>query len=417
MDIQLKKKPWYIRYKYYLLGGAVFVGFAVYALLLALGPKRLRIDLSTLQVAEVGEAKFLEYVETEGVVQPILTIKVNTRIAGTVDRIVGEEGSMMRQGDTILLLTNPDMVRDLEDQNDALQKQLISYREQEIEMEQKTLTLRQRVLQNEHELNRLKENFNLDKEEFGMGIKSKAQLKVSQDEYEYKLEAARLERENLRHDSVVTQIRRDLIQTDREREIKKFHRATDRLKELVVKAPVGGQLSFIRVTPGQGVGAGEQIGEIKVLDQFKVHTSLSEYYIDRIVSGLPASVVNKGTRYGLRVTKVVPEVKADRTFDVDLVFTDTVPDNVRVGKNYRVQIELGQPEQTVVIPRGDFYSVTGGMWIYKLVSGGRAVKVPIEIGRQNPQQFEIVSGLQPGDKVIVSGYNRFGDVEELILND
>lgn len=417
MDIQLKKKPWYIRYKYYLLGGAVFVGFAVYALLLALGPKRLRIDLSTLQVAEVGEAKFLEYVETEGVVQPILTIKVNTRIAGTVDRIVGEEGSMMRQGDTILLLTNPDMVRDLEDQNDALQKQLISYREQEIEMEQKTLTLRQRVLQNEHELNRLKENFNLDKEEFGMGIKSKAQLKVSQDEYEYKLEAARLERENLRHDSVVTQIRRDLIQTDREREIKKFHRATDRLKELVVKAPVGGQLSFIRVTPGQGVGAGEQIGEIKVLDQFKVHTSLSEYYIDRIVSGLPASVVNKGTRYGLRVTKVVPEVKADRTFDVDLVFTDTVPDNVRVGKNYRVQIELGQPEQTVVIPRGDFYSVTGGMWIYKLVSGARAVKVPIEIGRQNPQQFEIVSGLQPGDKVIVSGYNRFGDVEELILND
>lgn len=417
MDIQLKKKPWYIRYKYYLLGGAVFVGFAVYALLLALGPKRLRIDLSTLQVAEVGEAKFLEYVETEGVVQPILTIKVNTRIAGTVDRIVGEEGSMMRQGDTILLLTNPDMVRDLEDQNDALQKQLISYREQEIEMEQKTLTLRQRVLQNEHELNRLKENFNLDKEEFGMGIKSKAQLKVSQDEYEYKLEAARLERENLRHDSVVTQIRRDLIQTDREREIKKFHRAADRLKELVVKAPVGGQLSFIRVTPGQGVGAGEQIGEIKVLDQFKVHTSLSEYYIDRIVSGLPASVVNKGTRYGLRVTKVVPEVKADRTFDVDLVFTDTVPDNVRVGKNYRVQIELGQPEQTVVIPRGDFYSVTGGMWIYKLVSGSRAVKVPIEIGRQNPQQFEIVSGLQAGDKVIVSGYNRFGDVEELILND
>lgn len=417
MDIRLKKKPWYIRYKYYLLGGAVFVGFAVYALLLALGPKRLRIDLSTLQVAEVGEAKFLEYVETEGVVQPILTIKVNTRIAGTVDRIVGEEGSMMRQGDTILLLTNPDMVRDLEDQNDALQKQLISYREQEIEMEQKTLTLRQKMLQNEYELNRLKENFNLDKEEFGMGIKSKAQLKVSQDEYEYKLEAARLERENLRHDSVVTQIRRDLIQTDREREIKKFHRAADRLKELVVKAPVGGQLSFIRVTPGQGVGAGEQIGEIKVLDQFKVHTSLSEYYIDRIVSGLPASVVNKGTRYGLRVTKVVPEVKADRTFDVDLVFTDTVPDNVRVGKNYRVQIELGQPEQTVVIPRGDFYSVTGGMWIYKLVSGSRAVKAPIEIGRQNPQQFEIVSGLQPGDKVIVSGYNRFGDVEELILND
>lgn len=417
MDIQLKKKPWYIRYKYYLLAGVVFVGFAVYALMLAFGPSRLRIDLETLQVAEVGEAKFLEYVETEGVVQPILTIKVNSRVAGTVDRIVGEEGSMMRQGDTILVLTNPDMLRDLEDQNDALQKQLVTYREQEIEMEQKTLTLRQRILQNEYELRRLEESFNLDKEEFGMGIKSKAQLKVSQDEYEYKLKAARLERENLQHDSMVTQIRRGLIQTDREREIKKFRRSSERLKELIVRAPLSGQLSFIKVSPGQGVGTGEQIGEIKVLDQYKVHTSLSEYYIDRLVSGLPASITYKNNKYGLKVTKVVPEVKTDRTFEIDLVFTDNVPDNVRVGKNYRVQIELGQPEQTLVIPRGDFYSVTGGTWIYKLVSDGRAVKVPIEIGRQNPQQFEVVSGLTAGDRVIVSGYNRFGDVEELILND
>lgn len=147
-----------------------------------------------------------------------------------------------------------------------------------------------------------------------------------------------------RHDSAVTVIRKDLIRNDRERERKKYERACERLGNLVVKAPVAGQLSFVKVTPGQQVASGESIAEIKVLDQYKVHTSLSEYYIDRIITGLPATINYQGRKYPLRITKVVPEVK-DRTFDVDLVFTGDMPDNVRVGKSFRVQIELGQPEE------------------------------------------------------------------------
>ncbi len=415
MDIKLEKKPWHVRYRYYLIGTVVFLAFLIYVVTLSLGPSKLRIGQDNLQIAEAQNGKFMEYVDVEGLIQPILTIKINAREAGSVERIIGEEGSLLQKGDTILVLENPDLLRSIDDQRDDWEKQLITYREKEIEMEQQSLTLQQQALQTNYELDRLRKNFNLDQEEFHMGIKSKAQLGVSEDEYNYKVKNARLQRESLRHDSAVSVIRKDLIHNDRERERKKYERACERLGNLVVKAPVSGQLSFVRVTPGQQVTSGESIAEIKVLDQYKIHTSLSEYYIDRITTGLPATVNYQGRKYPLRITKVVPEVK-DRTFDVDLVFTGEMPDNVRVGKSFRVQIELGQPEQALVIPRGNFYQNTGGQWIYKLnASKTKATRVPLIIGRQNPQQYEITDGLQPGDWVITTGYDTFGEAEELIL--
>ena len=415
MDIKLEKKPWYIRYRYYLAGGVVFTAFLIYVIILSAGPRKLRIDPENLQMAEVKNDKFMEYVDVEGLVQPILTIKVNAREAGSVSRIVGEEGNMMKQGDTILVLENLDLLRTIEDQRDEWEKQLITYREKEIEMEQQSLTLQQQALQTDYELEKLRKNFELEQEEFRMCIKSKAQLKVSEDEYRYKEKTARLQRQSLRHDSAVSIIRRDLLLNDRDREQKKYERSRQRLNGLVVCAPISGQLSFVSVTPGQQVQSGESIGEIKVLDQFKVHTSLSEYYIDRITTGLPATILYQGKRYPLKITKVVPEVK-DRMFDVDLVFTADMPDNVRVGKSFRVQIELGQPEDALVIPRGNFYQATGGQWIYKLNKDKtRAVRVPLTIGRQNPQQYEVTDGLQPGDWVITTGYDNFGDAEELVL--
>lgn len=415
MDIKLEKKPWYIRYRYHLAGGIAFLSFLIYVIILSASPSKLRIDREDVQIAEVKNGKFMEYVDVEGLIQPILTIKINAREAGSVERIIGEEGSLLQKGDTILILENPDLLRSIEDQRDDWEKQLITYQEKEIEMEQKSLNLQQQTLQTNYELARLKKSFDLDKEEYKMGIKSKAQLEVSEDEYNYKVKNAQLQRESLRHDSAVTVIRKDLIRNDRDRERKKYERACERLKNLIVKAPIAGQLSFVKVTPGQQVSSNESIAEIKVLDQYKIHTSLSEYYIDRITTGLPATILYQGRKYPLRITKVVPEVK-DRTFDVDLVFTDKMPDNVRVGKSFRVQIELGQPEQAIVIPRGNFYQATGGQWIYKLnASKNKATRVPLSIGRQNPQQYEITDGLQPGDWVITTGYDNFGDAEELIL--
>lgn len=415
MDIKIEKKPWYIRHRYYLLGGTAFVIFLIYVISLSFGPRKLRIETDNIQIAEVKNDKFMEYVDVEGLVQPILTIKINTREAGSVERIIGEEGTMMEKGDSILVLSNPDLLRSIEDQRDEWEKQRITYKEKEIEMEQKSLTLKQQTLQTQYEMNRLTKSFALDKEEYKMGIKSKAQLEVSEDEYNYKLQNSALQMESLRHDSAVTLIRKDLLKNDLEREQKKFTRSLERMNNLVVTAPIAGQLSFVKVTPGQQVASGESIAEIKVLDQYKIHTSLSEYYIDRITTGLPATINYQGKRYPLKITKVVPEVK-DRMFDVDLIFTGEMPDNVRVGKSFRVQIELGQPEQAIVIPRGNFYQVTGGQWVYKVnASKTKAIKVPLIIGRQNPQQYEITEGLQPGELVVVTGYDTFGDAEELIL--
>lgn len=415
MDIKLEKKPWYIRYRYYLAGAFLVCCGLIYVIVLASGPRRLRINAEHIQIEEVKQADFMEYVDVEGIVHPILTIIVNTREAGNVDQIIGEEGSLLKKGDTILTLTNPNLMREIEDQQDEWEKQRISYQEKALEMEQKSLTLKQQTLEAEYELNKIRKSFSLEKEEYAMGIRSKAQLEVSEDEYRYKTESTRLKLKSLQSDSSMTVIRKELLQNDRDREEKKLIRSRQRIEDLVVRSPIDGQLSFVKVTPGQQVAAGENIAEVKVMDQFKIHTSLSEYYIDRVTTGLPAAITYQGKRYPLKISKVIPEVK-DRLFEVDLVFTGEMPENVRLGKSFRVQIELGQPEQALVVPRGNFYQQTGGQWIYKVNADKTwAVKVPVTIGRQNPRQYEITEGLQPGDLVIVSGYDTFGEAEELVF--
>ena len=208
MDIKLEKKAWYIRYRYYLAGGGLAVAGLVYVIVLALSPHRLRIDAENVRMEEVKHTDFLEYVDVEGVVQSILTLLVNTREAGNVERIVAEEGSLMKQGDTILILSNAHLMHDIEDQRDEWEKQRISYQEKALEMEQKTLTLRQQSLQAAYDLNKLKKNFELEKEEYAMGIRSKAQLEVSEDEFRYKTESTRLQMESLRSDSAMTVIRK-----------------------------------------------------------------------------------------------------------------------------------------------------------------------------------------------------------------
>ncbi|MDO5665114.1 MAG: HlyD family efflux transporter periplasmic adaptor subunit [Bacteroidia bacterium] len=415
MDKRLPRKTFLQKYKFHLLGGVLFAAFMIYVLVSVSGGRKLRIDNEKIVIADVQEAHFLDYVDAEGIVQPILTVKLNSLESGTVKEIVAEEGSMLRKDDVILTLQNPELERIIEEQQDEWEKQRILYQEKKVEMEQKTILLKQQSLQARYELSRLEKDFVLGEEEFNMGVKSKAQLDVQREEYDYKTKSTSLQLEGLKQDSAATRLRRELMDNDLERARKTTSHARGRMDNLVVRAPIDGQLSFLNVTLGQRVGQLESIGEIKVMDNFKIHTQLSEYYIDRVTVGLPASVTYQGKKFPLRVSKVVPEVK-DRQFQVDMVFTGEQPDNVRIGKSFRVQVELGQPETAVVIPRGDFFQTTGGQWIYKLSkSGDKAVKTPITVGRQNPVQYEIVSGLQPGDRVVTTGYANFGEAEELVI--
>jgi multidrug efflux pump subunit AcrA (membrane-fusion protein) len=417
MDIQLKKKHPVVKYKYYILTGIVIISLVIYLLISMGGPSKLRYDAENLQIVEVKHGKFMEYVDIEGIAQPKMTIKINCLESGTVDSIVAEEGSMLEQGDIILILKNLELTRTIEDEKDELEKKRIAHKEKLLQMERRSSELKRSFLRTIYDLERLNKQYVLDKEEYQMGIKSKAELDVASDEFNFQQQNTTMLLNELKNDSMMNVIQSNLMESDMYREEKRYERSLERLNNLIVRAPINGQLSFINAIYGEKIGAGASIGEQKVIDDLKINTKASEYYIDRIFIGLPATVSYLNKKYRLKITKLNPEIK-DRMFEIDLVFTDETPDNIRIGKTYRIQIELGQPEDALIIEKGSFYQNTGGQWIFKLdKSGNKAVRTNITIGRQNPGQYEVLEGLSVGDKIIISGYAGFGDAQELVLKN
>jgi len=416
MDIQLKKKSTVSKYKYYIIGAGAFVILLIYILITTNGPSRLRYDVENLLIAEVSQEKFMEYVDIEGLAQAKTTVKVNVYESGIVDHIVVDNGAMLKKGDTILFLRNAELQKTIEDEKDDLEKKRVSHEEKVLQMNRASLELRRNTMRTIYDLERLSKQYNLDKDEFDMGIKTKAQLDVASDEYEFQQKNTTMLLEALRHDSLMNVLQTDLMKNDIDREEKRYLRSKERLDNLVVTAPITGQLSNINAILGERMSGGGSIGEQKTIDELKIATKVSEYYIDRITLGLPATITYQNRKYRLKISKINPEIR-DRSFDIDLLFIDDVPDNIRIGKTYRIQIELGQPEDALVIDKGNFYQSTGGQWVFKLdKSGNKAIRTNITVGRQNPSQYEILEGLQLGDKVIISSYNNFGEAQEIILN-
>ena len=415
MDKPIKKKHPLIRYKYYIAGGIAFVAFLIYVIMASAGPRQLRYDADRLTVAEVRHDKFNDYLNVEGTVQPILTVKLNALESGVVVRIVADDGDMLSAGDTILILQNPDLVRSIEDEHDELEKKRLAFSEQEIQMQRRTSELQRRTIETAFNLQRITKEYELSKAEFAMSAIPKAQLDLAEETFKFNSIHTEMLMEEQRHDSLMNAIQKSLMLNDFHREERRYERSRERLDHLIVRAPIAGQLSYVNVIPGERVSAGNSIGELKVIDQFKISTRISEHYIDRIDIGLPATITVQNQKFPLRISKVNPEVR-DRQFAVDLVLLDGIPENTRIGKTFNIQIELEQPEDALIIPKGFFFQMTGGQWIFRLnEAGNKAVKANISIGRQNPQQYEILEGLKPGDRVIVSGYDNFGDAQEIVL--
>lgn len=399
----------------HIVSGTTLVALLVYTIVLALSPLRRSISKERVRIAEVVEVPFLEFIEVEGLVHPVMTIQLNALENGYVERIVCDEGAMLKQGDTIIVLSNPDLLRTIDEEREQWEKNNRNLHEQEIQMEQKSIDLRLQTLELKYQIAALERKLTQSREEFAMGIKSRAELDIVEAENEHLHNKLMLQMQSLGHDSATTVLRSQMIVADREAAQRRLQNAQRRTEGLVVRAPCDGLLGHISLIIGQQVSAGSKIGELKIMDQYKVSTQLSEYYVERIHAGLPATIVQKQDTFPLRISRVVPEVK-ERKFAVDLLFNGATPDNIRLGKSYRVKVELGQPEPAVVIPRGDFYQKSSGEWIF-LIDGetGIARRVPIEVGRQNPEQFEVLKGLKPGDRVITSGYDRIGDAEEVII--
>ena len=415
MDIKRPPKPWYKKYLIHIISGCCFVAIVIYTIILLLLPSRRSVSQERLRIAEVRESAFTEFVEAEGIIHPIMTIQLNALESGFVQRIACEEGAMLRQGDTILVLDNPDLLRSIDEERAQWEKNRRNLHEQEIQMEQKSIDLRMQAIEQQYQIGLLERKLTQSREEFSMGIKSRAELDIVEAENEHLHNKLLLQMQSLKQDSAATILRREMIVADREAAHRKLLASQQRTSGLVVRAPCDGQLGHLNLVIGQQVSAGSKVGDLKIMNEYKVSTQLSEYYVERIFAGLPAAIVQKEDTFGLRISRVVPEVK-ERKFAVDLLFNDSIPQNIRLGKSYRVKVELGQPEQAVVIPRGDFYQKNSGEWIFRIDEGTNiARRVPIEIGRQNPEQFEVISGLKPGDQVIVSGYDRIGNAEEVII--
>ena len=415
MDIKLPKKPWYVRFRMYLLGGAMLAALVIYATILQLQPRTLKVNVDDEQMALACDSDFLEYVDVNGLVCPVTTMRVNATESGTVERICCHNGDLLKRGDTILVLSNPRVLEEMATERRNYELQQMQHRQQLIEMQQKSITLRGQALQADFELRKMTQNYELEQEEAKMGVKSKAQLEVARDEYEYNRRRTLLTIESLKHDSLLNVIGRQLIEQQMAMEAQKLEHSNGRKAALTILAPTDGQIGNLNATIGGQLSAGEQVGEIGVLTDYKVTARLNEYYIDRIQSGQPATAFLKGQRIPLQLSRITPQVQ-EHTFAVELGPIPTSREgeesSLRPGLTLRLQIELGQSERRLIIPRGNFYAQTGGQWIM-LVDETRhhARRVPIKLGRQNSEHYEVLEGLKAGDRILVSGYDRFGDAE------
>lgn len=415
MDIKLPKKPWYVKYRLHLLGGAVLLALIGYATSLQLRPKTLRTSIDADQIAQVCDGDFLEYVDVNGLVCPVTSVRVTASEGGTVERICCQNGDLLRRGDTILVLSNPKVLEEIASERRNYEHNQMQHRRQLIEMQQKSITLRQQALAADFELRKMAKNFELEQEEARMGVKSQAQLEVAREEYDYNRRRTQLTIESLRHDSVLNIVGRQLIEQEMSMEAQKLENSLARREALVVLAPTDGQIAGLGAVVGGQVSAGELLGEIGVLTDYKVTARLNEYYIDRIQDGQPATATYKGRSLALQVSRITPQVQ-DHTFAVELtgnlLSEDKSETLLRPGLTLRLKIELGQSERRLIVPRGNFYAQTGGQWVMLVdESGRRAHRVPIRLGRQNAEHYEVLDGLHVGDRVLVSGYDRFGDAQ------
>ena len=416
MDYKLPPKKWYVKYRIHIVAGLLGLGLIIMLIRVSTGPKIIRINSDSVQTATVSAGEFSEYVNADGTLQPIQTIKVYTREGGFLENLLVQDGALVHKGDTLMILSDPDLMRTIESERDKWRKQNRSYRTSMIEMDQRRLSLAQNILQTKYELKRLEKEHNLAIEEYKMGIKSKAQLDVADEEYNYKMETVRLQLESRRQDSVLNAIRQEALKDELAEAHSQLLMTEARLNDLIVTAPADGQLSGLSLEPSQRISSGTAIADIKRMDQFRMRLSINEFYIDKIAVGQPATITYEKKTYPMTISSTVPEIK-NGSFDVFLVFTDSMPDNARIGKTYQARIEMGGQAQSIIVPKGNFYNYTHGSWVFKMnESRTHAVRVPVCIGRQNPRHFEILEGLKHGDEIIVTGYDRIADADEVVLN-
>ena len=419
MDIKLeKKKGWRAIFQKKNLPYAavvVLIGFIGW-LILRDNSSTLRVDAGLVNIATVEQGEFNDYVRLTGSVQPMTTVQLSPLESGVVERIVAEEGTQVKRGDVILEMSNNSLsMQILQSEADLAEKQNI-LRNTMISMEQERLALRQEKLQLDLEVSRLKRTFEQNQSLYNDKLLAREDYLRSKEDYELAVRKRDLVLERQQQDSLyrtsqVSQMEESLRSMQLNMQL-----IRQRVDNLKVKAPIDGEVGMLDVVLGQSLQQGANIGQVNDLTTYKVQAQVDEHYIDRVTTGLVASFERQGAEYEMQLRKVYPEVRNGQ-FKADFRFSSAAPENIRSGQTYYLNLQLGEAAEAVLIPRGSFYQATGGRWIYVVdASGEKAYRREIRIGRQNPQYYEVIEGLQVGEKVITSSYDNFGENEVLILN-
>ena len=375
----------------------------------------LRVNAETLTISEVRAGEFNDYIRISGQVHPMTTIQLSPRESGIVEEIVIEEGTQVEAGDVIIRLSNDDLDMEILNSEANLAEKENALRNTMIQMEQEKMQLSLNILELETEVKRKGRTLESQKRLFEDGLIGKEEYLRSEEDYTLyckKLEVtlARAEQDSMYRSVQIQQMEESL------KNMKiNMQRIRNRKENLAVKAPIDGELGLLEVVLGQSIGSGAKIGQINALESYKIEALIDEHYIDRVSAGLTATFERQSETFDAVIRKVYPEVRSGK-FQADFRFSGEQPLNIRTGQTYYLNLQLGQPESAILIPRGTFYQKTGGKWIYVVsTEGDRAMKREIRIGRQNPQFYEVLEGLEPGEKVITSGYDNFGDNEVLVF--
>jgi HlyD family secretion protein len=414
MDRVIEKKKG-LRPKHLLwMGGAILLILAVWKLATSDYSSVYRAEKDKLTISETSEGWFNDYITVIGQVEPITTIYLDAIEGGRVEERLIEEGNMVREGDIILRLENRQLYQTILNSEAALAEKENYLRNTRISFETELIQSKRNILDNEHRLNRSKRTWQQYEQLIKEDLIAREDYLQAKENYEYEVSLLEINKLKARNDSLIRMTSMQTLEIDLAKMREMFHLVRERLDHLNVRAPVDGQLGMLDAEIGQSIGQGQRIGQINVLTNFKVVAQIDEHYIDRVRHDLTANFDRSGSGYQLSVRKVYPEVRNGQ-FKIDLVFEGEKPDNIRTGQTYHIRLELGQPEKAILLPRGGFFQSTGGQWVFVLDNDGvTATKRSIRIGKQNPQYYEVLEGLQPGEKVITSGYEMFGTNAKMV---
>lgn len=395
-------------------GGAILLAFILW-LVFRDNSATLRVNADSLTISQVSQGEFNDYIRVSGQVQPMTTIQISPQEGGIVQEIVTEEGSRVKAGDVIVRLSNDNLdLQILNSEAELAEKENI-LRNTLISMEQQKLSLKQDKLQLQTEVTRLRRKYEQNKALYEDKLIAREDYLTAKEDYELAAGKLELVKDRAEQDSLYRSVQILQMQESLDNMRRNMLMIRHRKENLTIKAPIDGELGLLDVVLGQSISAGLKIGQINNLDSYKIEAQIDEHYIDRVTAGLSATFQRQNDSYGAVIRKVYPEVR-DGKFKADFKFEGETPENIRSGQTYYLNLQLGQPENAVLVPRGTFYQKTGGKWIFVVApEGGKAVRREIRIGRQNPQYYEVLEGLQPGEKVITSGYDSFGDNEVLVF--